>query len=164
MRISVEDGVVVCSLDNKVEGFLKWYNAGKYFSGMYNGRLKIAAHGYPFLEMCNIECLIDCAKKYGIEIDEAVYERLQVLKVIIESERRRGIAEREEREKRELWQRKCEHGCGTCKYRLRVMDDHYCSASGDLLHDKNVPKYHNGIYYMFNYEPFPSENCKYKID
>lgn len=164
MRISVEDGVVVCSLDNKPEGFLKWYNAGRYLCGMYNGKLKIAAHGYPFIEICNIERLIDCAIKFGVVVDDAVYERVNALRAALEEQRLREVKEREEREKRELWQRKCEHGCGICKYRRRVMDDHYCAASGDLLNDKNVPKCYNGVHYMFNYEPFPSENCVYKIN
>lgn len=170
MKISVEDGVVVCSLDNKVEGFLSWKGAHGCFNGFYNGKLKISPFSdTAYYEAQTIEKIIRYAEEFGVEVDEAVYERLNALKETAEAQRLQEIAEREERERRELWQRKCTHGCGRCKYRRRVIDDHYCAASGDLLDEKQVnesyqPKYIEGKHYFNYYEPFPSENCIYKIN
>ena len=165
MKISVEDGVVVCSLENKIDRFLSKRGAYGCFYGFYKGKLKIFV---PFqdeeYEARVIRKIIHHAKEYEVEVEEAVYDRLKALEASTEAKRLREVEERQKREKAELWKRKCERGCGKCEFRKNALDDTYCAASGDLLEERHVPKYINGVHYLFNYEPFPSENCVYKIN
>lgn len=167
MKISVEDGIVVCSLDNKVEGFLSIRGAYGCFKGFYKGKLRIHV---PFAdekdEIRVINNILVAACDYKVEVDDSVYERLKALEAILEAERKRKEAEYAEAQKQKLWQEKCEKGCGKCPYRKRGYEDNYCTASGklELLDEKNVPGYVDGIHYLFKYEPFPSENCIYKIN
>ncbi len=167
MKVSVEDGIVVCSLDNKVERFLSKRGAYKCFDGFYKGKLKINV-SYPFddeeYEARIIDKSTHHADECGVEVDGAVYERLEALQLNVEAKRLREVEERREQEKRELWNRKCERGCGNCQHRCRDGDDQRCAASGDLLEEKHVPGYVNGVHYTFKYEAFPSENCIYKIN
>lgn len=168
MRISVEDGIVVCSLENKKSGFIS--AAYDYFKGFYNNKLKIhvdvstdadetARAEKEFWTMISIEIL---AAKYNVSIDSTFYERKKLLKPFVEAA---ALARRnEESRKRQHWELLCKYGCGSCKKLRMDGDDHRCAASGDLLEDKNVPKYIGTVHYLFNYEAFPSDNCPFKVN
>lgn len=180
MTISLEDGIVVCSLEDKDSKSVFLSDTYECFKGYYNHKLRInplygddRADRLIFevkAEIRLIDMLLFYADFWGVEVDEAVRtefaERLSVLNAILSAEEERLQNERQEREKVKLWEDKCKNGCGKCKYRKRGYDDNFCKASGslELLEEKQVPKYTNGIHYLFNYEPFPSENCPYRIN
>lgn len=184
MKISVEDGIIVCSIEDKERKWRFMTEANWCFKGFYKNKLRIISlfgddkPDRDFedvkLEERLISRLLFLAEKYDVEINGEAYalltDRRAVLSSIIEEERAAKLAReraiREEQERVKLWQEKCEKGCGKCPYRKRGYEDNYCAASGklELLDEKNVPGYVNGIHYLFKYEPFPSENCVYKIN
>lgn len=174
MKISVEDGIVVCSLEDRVEGFLTGMGVYGCFKGLHNGKMRIHIPFYDGkslrtilndeYEIKVINKIIVNANYFGVEVDEAVYERLNCLRNKLADERRLAQERLEEQKRIKNWNDKCINGCGQCKYKRRDGDDQLCAASGDLLEEKLKPKYINGLHYMFNYEAFPSENCVYKIN
>lgn len=73
-------------------------------------------------------------------------------------------AKEAERERQQQWNRVCKNGCGQCLNKCRDGDDYFCRASGDLLPKKNVPQYAGRVYQLFNFIPFPTDNCPLNID
>lgn len=70
-----------------------------------------------------------------------------------------------ERKRGEEWKRLQKLGCGRCSECRCVGDDDYeCGATGENLEIRNVPEYRGKVYQLFNYVPFPSENCPYNIN
>ncbi len=70
----------------------------------------------------------------------------------------------EERERAEKWKSICKKGCKDCEHCVRRGDDFICRDSGVDLETKNVPRFKNGVYQLFNYEPFPTGGCKYEYE
>lgn len=178
MKIFVEDGIVVCSQEDTDEILLDV--ARGCFDGFYKGKLKLAVSAGEAMssrelverEIHLISSLIRLQyawhRELSTDIDRSVFERLEALRTALnkltEPERLELQRQTEEQEHIKLWQEKCEKGCGKCPYRKRGFEDNYCKASGDLLEEKNVPGYVNGVHYLFKYEPFPNGNCVYKIN
>ena len=180
MKLSVEDGIVVCTYDSR---YCLLYHEKEYLrdtAGFWepicNGKLKL--HYTPNtvadeLERAKEEYEILCKVKprYGnlcVYVDDTFQEKLQEVYAMLEPERKRERAEIEAEAKKQYqlwkWEFLCKHGCGDCKYKRIDGDDFCCVASGDLLDDKQVPKVINGIHYLFNYEAFPSDNCPFKVN
>lgn len=182
MKISVEDGIILCSIDDKERKWRFMTEANWCFKGFYKNKLKIISlfgDDTPDRDIKDvireehlISRLLFLAKQYDVEItDEAraiLSGRRAALNALIEEERAAQLARehtlREEQEYIKLWEEKCKNGCGKCPYRKRGFEDNYCKASGDLLEEKNVPGYVNRVHYLFKYEPFPNGNCVYKIN
>lgn len=99
-----------------------------------------------------------------IEISDNVKQYIDRLGEECRALKEAEIAEKREREAQKRWESLCENGCGRCSNKVRWNDDFKCKASGDYLPEKNIPKYMYGIYMLFNYEAFPTENCPYKKD
>lgn len=179
MKISVEDGVVVCSLEDKDDVFLSISHG--CFKGYYNGKLKIAVSAGQEMESPDFiaeeikliqSILYFFYKRYlFVNMEEdAIYGRLKALRQALDKLKEPTRLElqrlKETEDCKERWKQLCEKGCGKCPYRKRSYEDNYCNASGklELLDEKNVPDYVNGVHYLFKYEPFPSVNCIYKIN
>lgn len=162
MKLSVEDGIVVCSLENKSSAFLS--DVAGVFKEFYRGKLKMKPPDPEIfeeeserlcVELLRLGWIIDSAVGHGIEIDPAVYEKESEIKKLCDkyAPSPEPIIEPSEYEK------KCKYGCKGCRYLKRWNDDHVCTATGDILSEKNVPGYDGFVYQLFNYVPFPNENC-----
>ena len=177
MKISVEDGIVVCSLEDKDEVFLSISHG--CFKGYYNDKLKIAMSAGQEMETPEIIDgeikLIQSIMYYRnkrflhVQMDEvAVYGRLKALRQALdklnELARLELQRQKDAEESRAFWQKLCEKGCGDCKHKKRCGDDQRCAISGDLLEEKHEPKYINGVHYLFNYEAYPTDNCPFKTN
>ena len=183
MRISVEDGIVVCAYDTR---FKLSYSEREYLrdtAGLWKpickGKLKLnytPNTAADELERAKEENTIlwkvaPSLDNLNVHRDDTFEAKLNELHALLEPERKRKEAERQAELKkqyqREKWESLCKNGCnscGRCEHIRIDGDDFRCAASGDLLDDKNVRKYINGIHYLFNYEPFPNGNCVYKIN
>lgn len=174
MRISVEDGIVVCSLEDKKSGFLA--AAHDYFKGFYHNKLKIHVNvsedadeteraAKEFWTIVSLEVL---AGNYTVNVDRTVRERKERLRSFMETvmsaEKEARAKEAEKQYNREKWERLCKHGCGSCKQLRMDGDDFRCGASGDLLDFEQRPKVIGGVHYLFNYEALPSDNCPFKVN
>lgn len=163
MRLSVDSGTVVLSLENKNPAYMSAISG--FFEGWLRGRLKmkeptacIDENDYVITKWMWLGWVIESAEEHGIEIDNAVREQLAAL------ERKFKKTEQSVKESpREptKWEKLCKDGCGSCGHKRRCGDDFICAASGDILPEENKPEYYNGVYYLFNYVPYPSENCIY---
>ncbi len=171
MKLSIDGGTVVCSIENKNRDFLSACQG--LLDGWLHGKLKMVwddarkyrSPDYAVEENCErLKELLTAAKKHGIESDEAVGLKYAELTKAVEEIKARRKAQKEAQEREEKWSRLCAGGCGFCSYKRRVEDDFKCIATGDYLQEKNVPGNIRGVYVLFNYEAFPSENCPYKIN
>ena len=169
MKISVEDGVVVCSLEDKNKSFMA--RAWDCFDGFYNGKLRIHLYIRPEdsqtarikEEIRMMNRISVYADRFGVDLDSTFLERKELLKTFAEADRLKRLEEQREQARHDKWDKLCAKGCGDCKYLINCGDDHYCRAGGDLLDEKNMPAVINGVHYMFNWQAFPSKNCLYKI-
>lgn len=170
MKISLDSGTVVCSLENKNSEFLSTCTG--LFDGFLNGNLKMRWENQeewyePDGAMeCNAETLkyiLIYAKVYGIEVDVTVEEFNTVLQVKSSEIKARERAEEEYQKAQEIWQNKCCNGCGKCKELAYNIDLPICKQTGEILKEKNVQKHIGGVLRLFNFEPFPSENCPFNI-
>lgn len=168
MKIYVKNNRIVCSLENRNSGF--WYRAEyEYFVGgvRYDTRYALiqpADHPYKTLreadmDLKTLNAMLRDAERYKIEVDAAVYEwrkRLQskVLELLVKDQ-----AAKEEAKRKEEWESRCKHGCGSCPNLRYAADDPVCKATGELLEEKNEPCYMDGTYYLFHFVPYPSEDC-----
>ncbi len=98
-----------------------------------------------------------------VEVAKDVEELLQKTAVQCKQLYEAELAKEQERERAEKWQSVCNHGCGGCSNLRRCNDDYFCTASGDLLPEKNKSGVVRGEYRLFNYVAFPSENCAFNI-
>lgn len=73
------------------------------------------------------------------------------------------VTKEQARKAKSEWQRLCENGCSGCPNKARWNDDFVCKASGDTLEEKNIPGSVYGQHVLFNYVPFPSDKCPYKV-
>ena len=99
-----------------------------------------------------------------IEISDDFKPFLDRLDARCEEFQREMIAKEKERERKRHWQWVCNHGCGQCSNLRRWNDDYVCMASRDFLPEKNVPGNAYGQHLLFNYVPFPTENCPLNTD
>lgn len=117
--------------------------------------------GEVYSDIRTLDCLIYWAKRFGVEIDEAVIKRFEEMqKAFAEFEAERQ-AKREAVEREERWNRVCKHGCGTCNNLGYYTDIPICKVTGEQLREENRPAYDGVVHKMFNYLPFPSDNCPY---
>ena len=170
MKIYVKNNRIVCSLENKNSNF--WYGAEyKYFVGgvRYDTRYALVRsmdYQYKTLREASddLKTLTDMlrdAERHNIEIDEAVYEWRKRLQSKVSELLVIDQAAKDKIKRREQWELKCKHGCGRCPNLCYYVDDPICKATGKSLETKNEPCYNvdDGIYYMFNFVPYPSEDC-----
>ncbi len=186
MRISVEDGIVVCSIEDKNRKFLA--ETSGCFNGFYHNKLRLAmfvSENTSEIERIREEFgtlrrLLYLVKHYGgentvledgnlrtekaVEVDAAVYERLEDLSAVIAVDDSKKSLEREAKKRRELWESRCRDGCDGCEYLRRDNDDRLCAVTKELLEEKNVSKNIGSVHYMFNYVAFPSEKCPFKVE
>lgn len=69
-----------------------------------------------------------------------------------------------ERKRQETWMQVCKSGCGICVNKCRSGDDYICRATGELLSEKNMPANAGRVYKLFNFTPFPTENCPLNVE
>lgn len=171
MKLSVENGTVVCSLENKNSGFL-WACYG-LFDGFFGGKLKMYRDNPDEFRnpdtatLYNAERLEDIlryAKKYGVEADEAVEAFNRELQVKADEIKARRLAESEYKKQCEQWEQLCKSGCSRCQNLAYDIDLPICKQTGQILEEKNVRKYIGGVLHLFNLEPFPSEECPFNIN
>ncbi len=177
MKIGVDDGVVVCSLEDKDDVFLSISHG--CFKGYYNGKLKIAVSAGQEMESPDLiaeeikliqSILYFFYKRYlFVDMEEdAIYGRLKALRQALDELKEPTRLElqrlKETEACKERWKQLCEKGCGNCQFKRRCGDDRHCAVSGDLLEEKYEPKYINGVHYLFNYEAYPTDNCPFKTN
>lgn len=169
MKIEIDGGAIVCSLEDKNKAFLS--ACAGLFDGFLDGKLKLewqpedekAPAAAISVNVYRLETLLENAQKYGICVGQTVFDKLAVMR------KRLNIiclptAAQSNCNEQLKWQRLCKNGCGSCKNLRRWNDDHFCAASGDLLEEKNCPAIVNGIYHVVNFAAFPSESCPFNID
>lgn len=171
MRLSLDNGTVVCSLENKNAEFL--HACFGIFDGFLNGKLKIAwedskAWAEPdtaqLYNAKRLEELLRQSQIYGIVIDDAVKGFNTALQSVADSIIARRHAAVEEREQIKRWERLCANGCGECRYLIYDMDLPICKKTWTNLEEKNIQKYIGGVLRLFNFEPFPSKECPFNIN
>ena len=170
MKLSIDSGTVVCSLNNKNSEFLSACAGWGIWDGYLNGKLKMRLDkpekslDPDYARETNaqrIKTLLLKAHSYGIETDECVIEFNEQLQSIAEDVKARQRAREEEQKQREHWERLCRSGCGKCEYLTYYIDVPICEKTGTELEEKNVQKFKGGVLHLFNFEPFPSENCPF---
>lgn len=113
-------------------------------------------------------CYYTAQRLYLIEISDDIKQYLDKLQEqcdeLREAERIREQRERAEAEAKALWKAKCEHGCGRCPNLRRCDDDFKCMATEEYLNEKNVRGYVGNTYLLFNWVPFPTDNCPFNIN
>ena len=171
MKISIDNGSVVCSLENKNGEFLSVCTG--LFDGFLKGKLKMRwedpakwyePDGAMELNAVNLNDILRNAKIHGIEVDAAVEEFNAVLQAKLSHIRACERAEEEYRRAQEKWAYKCKNGCGKCHELTYDIDLPICKQTGEILKEKNIPKDISGVRYLFNLEPFPSEDCPFNIN
>lgn len=171
MKLSVENGNVLCSLENKNGGFL-WACYG-LFDGFLNGKLKMywdnpeewrVPDTATLYNAERLEDILRYAKKYGVEADEAVEAFNRGLQSKAAEIKARRLAGQEHAKQCERWERLCKSGCGKCRNLAYDIDLPICKQTGLILEEKNVGKYIGGVLHLFNLEPFPSEECPFNIN
>lgn len=181
MKISVEDGIVVCSLEDTTpfqsvkRRFLR--RAGVYFDGFYKDKLRLSQkfgcdssrygsedRGKTEIqwEKFMIGSLMLAAEEEGVIIDESAHAwlsaRLAVLDEQIKDREEREYYEREERRLSEKLENLLTRGCSTsCKYKSCGA---FCEALEKWLGLKPVLVFYNGRPQPYvSYKAFPSEGC-----
>ena len=169
MKIEIDGGAIVCSLEDKNKAFLS--ACAGLFDGFLNGKLKLEwleeAESDPVaalsINVYRLETFLKNAQKHGICAGQTVVNKLEAMKsrlnaicppLAVQPARADGMQ----------WQKLCKDGCGSCKNLRRWNDDYFCAASSDLLEEKNCPAIVNGIYHVVNFAAFPSESCPFNID
>lgn len=110
--------------------------------------------------------------KYGhgvIEVDESFNEFQRKVderyKELYRAETERRQAEAAQRMRSEYWKRLCKNGCGKCENLRCIGDDDYeCGVTGDSLEVRNMPEYRGKVYQLFNYIPFPTDDCPFNTN
>lgn len=170
MKLGLDGGKVVLSLENKNKAYLSEY--GVYFKGFINGRLKMdllhpeefAADYVLTTNAYWLEEVIAGAGKYGVSVDESVLDKLKAMQAEVRRLCGSPADMTEITPEEERWARLCKNGCGGCKNNIKQADDYICSASGEILPERNVAGYVGGVYMLFNYKPFPADNCPFNIN
>lgn len=132
-----------------------YYQADKW-DGLYSqayGFLKVIEHIAATIHNLNYIEL-------GVGFKEFVEEIRQRVEKLYQIERAKEL----ENQRKQRWKSACKNGCGSCQNKCRSNDDYYCRATGEQLPEKNVPRIFNGAYWLFNYIPFPTENCPFNIE
>lgn len=181
MRLSIENGAVVLSQENKNIHFLN--ECYGLFSDLKDSKRKMYWLG-PEDAHCadytiesnarNLSYIVASAKLCGdseafpaVEIDEEVLQLNAVLQAEARAikERRRAdkLQQQREEEARQKWERLCKNGCGKCVNLAYDVDIPICRQTGQL-EQKNVPQVIRRIHYSFKPEPFPSERCPFNIN
>ncbi len=185
MRLSIENGAVVLSSENRNNLFLNECHG--LFKDEADGKQKMywlgseSAHCADCATEYNAETLKQIllnAKLYGsgnsarifgnVEIDSEVLRfnaDLQAKAAVIKNRRRAEELQRcEEAESREKWLRLCTNGCGKCVNLAYDIDIPICRQTGQELEERNVPQVIRRIHYCFKPEPFPSERCPFNFN
>lgn len=108
-------------------------------------------------------------KHDNVKISESVMEVLERYKTESDKAEAARAAEvaalRERQAKAAKWKLIQKHGCRGCAMLRQTSDDDYvCKATGEMLPIENKPQYYEGVYYLFNYEPFPCDGCAFKYE
>ena len=95
MKLLIEQGNVVCTLENKNHDFL--HDCHPRFSGYQGDKLKMYESGTES-DYARLKTIVGYAEHYGVEVIEEVYKRLAELKEASEKIEQERI--RTEKEKR----------------------------------------------------------------
>lgn len=175
MKIEIQNGRVVCNMSDKNEAF--WERvAFVYFVGhspygnSYSYMKPAWTKYHSFLdarqERNYIDGIIFFAEHYGVEVDSEVYKLRDWINQQYEDLKAQDEQDKTQEQKQKEWKRLCDKGCNKCEKLKQIGEDSFfCGETGEELEMKNKPFYDfkNRIHYLFNYEPFPSENCPRKI-
>lgn len=156
MKLTMDSGIVTCSLENKNSAFLSVCTG--MFEGFLNGKLKLNLSGYEECDSEMLRALMGNAYQYGVEVSDEVEKYLDRIAADV-YERRRVLEE--ERENARKWERLCKRGCGSCPHLKYIIDAPKCEQTGEYLEEKNVPNDVNGVMQLFRFVAFPSENCPF---
>ncbi len=116
---------------------------------MFLGRLQsLARYGRGYIEVD------DSFNKFLRKVDSRYKELYEIEK-----------AKAEQRKLAEHWKYLCKRGCKGCSNLRCIGDDDYeCGATGDCLEVKNVPERFGKVYQLFNYIPFPTDDCPFNTN
>lgn len=169
MKITMEAGAVVCSLEEKNSNFLS--ACGDIFDGFQNGKLKLfIGLSKDETEVITAELnygqvkeLLRAADRYSIPVDAAVREYAERLESIYRERQARKRAREELNRQRQRYELLCAKGCGGCPDLCYDIDLPICKKTGEILKEENKPKYIGGVLRLFNLVAVPSENCPFNI-
>ena len=127
---------------------------------------------YPYeMDWAVLSAYVELCKGKGVTITPEAQRYIDEFKIKAEADTARRESDEAERAARRLREEKAarwkliqKHGCRGCAMLRQTEDDYVCKHTGDILPIENKPQYYEGVYYLFNYEPFPCEGCKYKYE
>lgn len=177
LRVSNKGSIYLTALkterDHPFYDIAKWWKKDIWFYGDYesNGTEEryFYVKKYSDFQSTNVRILeeiISVAQEHGVEIDAAVYAKMEEEKELYKQEtqqKEQAAALLVEKEKKDKWEKYCKNGCTGCTNLKPGYDDHYCAATRSFLDEKNVPGYVDGTHYLFRYVAFPNEKCPYKV-
>lgn len=167
MKLLIEQGNVVCTLENKNHDFL--HDCHPRFSGYQGDKLKMYESGTES-DYARLKTIVGYAERHGVEVSEGVYKRLAELKEASEKIEQERIRTEKEKRREKFWEKLSTEGCGNCPYKKAIAweDDgyvHKCRVTGEELRKENKPTYGaDGIYYLFHWVTMPSGKCPYKVE
>lgn len=167
MRVEMEQGKVVCTLEEKNHAFL--HDCYLIFDGFIGKKLKMHESG-EISDYKRLKALISHAERHGVEVSEKVRKRLAELKETSKKIEQERLKAEETSRREKFWKRLSTEGCGDCPYKKAIAWEedgyvHKCRVTGEELRKENKPTYGaDGIYYLFHWVTMPSEKCPYKVE
>lgn len=165
MKLLIEQGNVVCTLENKNHDFL--HDCYPRFTSYQGDKLKMHESGIES-DYARLKTIVGYAERHGVEVSEEVRERLSQLKQRAEEAEEKRYLEEERRKKQRHWEELKKNGCGRCEHcRATGFEDEYiCEAANCELEVENrsVYDYKRQINYLFVLTPMPTKECPYNTE
>lgn len=149
MKLLLEQGKVVCTLEEKNHAFL--HDCYLIFDGFIGKKLKMHESG-EISDYKRLKALISHAERHGVEVSEEVRKRLAELKETSKKIEQERLKAEEASRREKFWKRLSTEGCGDCPYKKAIEWEedgyvHKCQVTGEELRKENKPTYgEDGIY------------------
>lgn len=167
MKLVLKNNRVICLLDGD---YSAWEMATKaLFYWFYKDKDKVVSvekfnlFNHSEIEYDELSRILWHAERHNVEISDEIltlYQKVKEKALKIREERK---AKQEREERKAKWDIKCKFGCGYCPNLTYDVDVPICKVSGEILETKNEPKFDGQVYRLFNFEPYPSDGCLYKV-
>lgn len=167
MKVFAKDNELFFDYEGERSSIFSFSTFGFEYLG--GGIRKFKPTGNPEEDYSNLSLAFYNFKHDNVKVEEnveAVLERYKAENDRAEAARAAEVAALRERQaKAAKWKLIKSHGCRGCPKLVQTGDDDYvCKATGELLPIENKPQYYEGVYYLFNYEPFPCDGCAFKYE
>ena len=186
MKLYMKDGRLRFDYEYQSDIKRLYENGGDYdFMNMISSRRqypfphKTRWWEYPHEDIYSqLERHIEHCKKIGVTITSEAQAYIDDLKAKAEADTARREAD-EARQKalyesakaKREWQRRCTNGCRGCANLRYDAGMPWCKATHHILEDKNIADMKKadsyddeGVFHLFNFEPFPDEGCPLRTE